>query len=226
MGLDKGLPRGETALTFASLPMTSLYQRGNGAIYPQVDISAPIYVVATAKLFNAVGNNYITNNYKYGGLKAEVGTGRGLLGFGWMEVVQAETGITKRTEYRQDWPYVGLPSLVKKTLAGSGNNGVLGQTDFTYGCLNPQLGSACTVSTGNRYFPYVSQSVETGWDLNGTALPTVTTTNQFDSYGNATQVGVSTSDGYGKTTTNTYQNDTTNWFLGRLQRSQVQSVTP
>jgi hypothetical protein len=57
-------------------------------------------------------------------------------------------------------------------------------------------------------------------------LPTVTTSNQYDSFGNATQVVVSTSDGYGKTTINTYTNDTTNWYLGRLTQSSVTSVAP
>ena len=32
--------------------------------------------------------------------------------------------------------------------------------------------------------------------------------------------------GYSKTTANTYSNDTTNWFLGRLTRAEVTSVTP
>jgi hypothetical protein len=143
-----------------------------------------------------------------------------------MEAKQAGTGIVTRTEYRQDWPYVGLPSLIKKTLAGAGNNGLLSQVDTTYTCLDPSTGATCTIAAGNRYFPHASQSVEQGWDLNGTALPTVTTANQFDTYGNAIQVGINTSDGYSKTTTNVYQNDTTNWYLGRLLRSQVQSVTP
>lgn len=184
-----------------------------------------MYFVSQVKRNNGLGA-FITTAYKYGGLQAELGTGRGLLGFAWTEATSVETGVTVRTDYRQDYPYTGLPSLVKKTLAGAGNNGVLSQTDHTYSCLNPQLGSGCVVAAGNRYFPYASQSVESGWDLNGTALPTMTTANQFDQWGNATQVTVSTNDGYSKTTSNTYQNDITNWYLGRLLRSQVQSMTP
>lgn len=55
-------------------------------------------------------------------------------------------------------------------------------------------------------------------------LPTVTTSNQFDGFGNPTQITVSTGDGFAKTTTNTYSNDTTNWFLGRLLRATVTST--
>jgi len=37
---------------------------------------------------------------------------------------------------------------------------------------------------------------------------------------------VSTGDGYSKTNTNVYHNDTTNWLLGRLKSSTVQSTMP
>jgi phage-related protein len=74
---------------------------------------------------------------------------------------------------------------------------------------------------------------ESSYDLNGRALPSVTTTTSYDChstptacYGNATQITVSTGDGYSKTTTNTYNNDATNWHLGRLIRSTVTSTTP
>jgi len=40
------------------------------------------------------------------------------------------------------------------------------------------------------------------------------------------QIVVSTPDGYSKTTTNTYTNDATNWYLGRLTGASVTSTTP
>jgi hypothetical protein len=72
----------------------------------------------------------------------------------------------------------------------------------------------------------LTQNVSGGSDLDGTSLPTVTTSNQYDSSGSATQVVVSTSDGYSKTTNNTYTNDTTNWFLGRLAAATVSAQAP
>jgi hypothetical protein len=54
----------------------------------------------------------------------------------------------------------------------------------------------------------------------------MTTTFQYDAFGNATQVATSTPDGYSKTTNSTYTNDTTNWFLGRLTGATVTSTTP
>jgi len=103
---------------------------------------------------------------------------------------------------------------------------VLSQTANTFNCTNPANGATCTVAAGNRYFPYLSQSLQAGNDLNGASLPTATTTTQYDAYGNATSLAVSTGDGYSKATTNTYTNDTTSWLLGRLTRSAVQSTAP
>jgi hypothetical protein len=104
----------------------------------------------------------------------------------------------------------------------------LNQTQNTYQFLNAS--NAATLSTPNLtsapYRVQLQQSVESSWELNGTALPVVTTTYQYDAYGNATQVVVSTPDGYSKTTANTYTNDSTNWLLGRLTRAQVTSTTP
>jgi hypothetical protein len=40
------------------------------------------------------------------------------------------------------------------------------------------------------------------------------------------QVSVSTPDGFSKTTSNTYTNDPTTWYLGRLTRATVTSVAP
>src|SRR5262249_24919639 len=87
--------------------------------------------------------------------------------------------------------------------------------------------SSSTQATGGSVSKiFLSSSVSSGVDLDGTALPAVTTDNKYDAYGNATQVVSSTSDDFSKTTTNTYTNDTTNWYLGRLTRSAVTGVAP
>jgi hypothetical protein len=64
------------------------------------------------------------------------------------------------------------------------------------------------------------------WDLDGSVLPTVTATYQYDAYGNPTVVASSASDGYSKTVTNTYLNDTVRWILGLLTQTQVTSTVP
>lgn len=223
-----------TSITHKSLTNSATYVKGSGSVYPLQDLQLPMHVVSSISSSNGVGGAVVTN-YRYGGLKAEIGAGRGLLGFAWSEATQEETGVVTRTEYRQDWPYVGMPSRVVVSKSGAGNGGVLKETSNTFSCLDPAStsGAACSVAPGKRYFPFVSQSVDKGWDLDGSVLPVVTTKSTYDCgtppyacYGNAITVSVSNSDGSSKTTTNTYFNDAANWRLGRLLRSVVTSTTP
>jgi len=210
------------SLQFKPLTDASVYAKTGGVSYPVVELQSPLYVVASVASSNGVGGS-ISTNYAFSSLRASY-DGRGLLGFRSQEVSQSSTGIKVRTEYRQDWPYVGMPSLVKTTQS---SGAVLSQVANTLDCKNPIGGVPCTVAAGNRCFPFVSQSVQSGNDLNAATLPTVTTTTQYgDNFGNATSVVVSKNDGYSKSTTNVYNNDTTNWLLGRLKSSTVQSTTP
>jgi len=219
------------AITFTE---TTLSQQGVGysaASYPKINLLAPIYVVTSTSTDNGIGGTQKTD-YRYTGLMAELGTGRGLMGFEKIETF-LRTGAPfgsepwTVTEYRQDWPYVGLPSRVHRVYPGTNYSGEWpSQTDITYACLDPATGGACTVAAGKRYFPYASQRVEKGHDLNGAGYSTLTTTQQFDVWGNPTVVKVSAGDGHEKITTNTYSNDASKWLLGRLLRSKVQSTAP
>ena len=79
---------------------------------------------------------------------------------------------------------------------------------------------------GTRYQVLLTQTQTSGADLDGSPLPTTTSAFTYDAYNNATQIAVSISDGSTKTTNNTFTNDTTNWFLGRLTASSVTSTAP
>jgi hypothetical protein len=202
-----------TSLTWSTAADAAVHAKDADAVYPRVDLATPVHVVAALSSSNGAGGAVATT-YGYGGLKAEAGTGRGALGFRWIESSNPSSGVKARTERRQDWPYVGLPSMMRKTQA---SGAVLSETLNTYGSTSPATGV---------YFPFVSQSVETGNDLNGAALPAVTTAMQYDGFGNPTSITVGSADGHSKTTTNTYMNDSANWRLGRLTRSSVQSTSP
>lgn len=193
------------------------YSKDTDATYPIVDLRAPIHVVQQVSKSNGIGG-YSNDTYSYKGVKSDL-DGRGFLGFREVTVYNDVLQSTVRTEYRQDWPYIGLSSSVTKSHPG----GNLNRVTNTY---------AATNFAGSRYFPYASERVEQSWDADGTPLPTVTTSNQYDCatsptncYGNLTQSTTSASDGYNKTTVNTYSNDVANWFIGRLTRSAVTSDT-
>jgi hypothetical protein len=165
-----------------------------------------------------------TTSHTYGGMKADLSR-RNWTGFRWNEARRVDTGLVRRTEFRQDWPYWGLPSLSQQKLSGAGNGGVLKQTVTSYGCTDFVSGSSCVPAPGRRYFPAPSQVVQSGWDLGGAALPTTVTTMQYDTWGNPTQVSASTS-GFRETVVNTYLNDTTHWFIGRVTSSTVTKTMP
>jgi hypothetical protein len=221
--ISNGLGQG-WSLGYAPLTHSSVYTKDAGthaAAYPHMDVQMPMHVVSTVTTDSGSGGTR-TVSHSYGGLKA-AHDGRGMLGFRWMESIDQATGLKTRAEFRQDWPYVGLPSLSKRTQS---SGAVLSEASSTYTCTNPATGTACTVAAGSRYFPALAQSVETGSDLSGAALPAVTSSTQYDGFGNATQVTVSTGDGHAKSTGNVFVNDVPNWLLGRLKSSTVQSTVP
>jgi hypothetical protein len=220
----------ETTISYLPLTNSAVYTKDSGAdaaVFPDVDFQGPLQVVRTASSANGIGG-WISTDYLYGGAKVNARDGYGFKGFRWREVAAPQpplgSGIKTRAHYRQDHPYIGLPSMVKRTHP---NSTVLLQSGNEYGCKDFVLASGCVPAPGKRYFPYVSQSAERAKDLNGADFPMVSTMTQYDGSGNATTVTTNAADGFTKVTTNTYADpDTTNWILGRLLRTTVQSTIP
>jgi chitodextrinase len=199
-----------------------------------MDLQFPAYVVSSVTAPNGIGGT-VTTNYTYGGFKTDL-TGRGILGPRWSNATRPAIGSfaarSTYTVFDQLYPFNGLVAKSQDIVAGGGNGGILTEVDNTYQCYSGSASpvptsSSCTLAKGLRYFPYTSKSVETRWDLNGTAVPTVTTTNTYDTWGNATGIVRSTSDGFTKTTANTYlAANTSSWILGRLSKASVTNVSP
>lgn len=224
------------------------------ATYPQLDVQAPFYVVSSAQASNGIGG-VNTTNYTYGGLKAELGTGRSMLGFRWMQTLDASTGVANITEFRQDYPYIGMASGSETRLVGASSFSTLKRTTNTLACKIPLNAAACVIPTGchlasnatacasasaSRYVPVVVGTEQTSWDLDGSALPittTTTTTYGLDPldgrfYGDVSQVMTVTSDGSDQgspSQTMDYQYwpaDSANWILGRVKQSTLTSAIP
>ena len=191
---------------------TSLYTKLSDATYPQVDIIGPFYVVSQVDSDNGIGGTY-SSTYKYEGLKA-THEGRGFLGFKRHWVEDPQTGVEQETEFRQDWPYLGLVAQETKRHGAQQ--------------LNSTVNTFAADDLGNgRRFVKLTQTDQASNDLNGAAMPSSTTTYQYDAYGNPTQIVVSTSDGSVKTTTNTYKApDLVKWIHGRLETASVTSTVP
>jgi hypothetical protein len=208
-----------TTVSYVPATNRSVVTKGTGTAFPTLDLTRPIYVVSGVATTNGVSGNH---NYSYAYSGGRIDTrGRGFLGFEQTSVTDLQTNIVQTTTYHQDFPYLGLLGSTTKTLSTQ----MLNQTTNSYQFSN----ASGTTSIGPTSAPYkvsVSQSVAQSSDLDGSAMPTSTTTFQYDAFGNPTQVVASTPDGFSKTTANTYSNDTANWYLGRLTRAAVTSQAP
>jgi RHS repeat-associated protein len=198
-----------------------------GDTYPTQAVDGPIYVVSQIDSSTGVGtgpcvpqlpplhsSNCFTTTYTYAGAKNDL-SGRGFLGYQQVTATDLQTKVVETTSYNRLFPLTGTVLEKKRTLNGV----VLSDT------INSYLSVPTSPVLGTPTFVYLATSTVTGHEVDGTALPWTTTTNSNpDAYGNIQTVLVNVSDGSSKTTQNTYSNDTTNWFLGRLTQTVVTST--
>ncbi|HYE71119.1 MAG TPA: FG-GAP-like repeat-containing protein [Aquabacterium sp.] len=224
---------------------------------PIVNLQWPMRVVTTLDQGTGVARTGLDKNrseFLYRGLRADRG-GRGLLGFGEIRQQSPAPGnntLTTVTEWQQQHPYTGTEKRIRTyrggdlALAGATLTSSVGQvycdrTSATAPTSATEDAPCSTVAKVAR--PYVYKRTETGTDPNGNVLPTVTTINTYNNWGDpltitATTVGafLGQNQTYTKITTNTVcEPDTAgcpnkiagdNWILGRQTRSTVRSTAP
>ncbi len=220
----------------------SFYTKGTTETYPTQDADGPIYAVSAVTRSNGIGGTQ-TTTYSYAGAQKDL-SGRGFLGF---------TQITQSTP-AEPYITSSVPSatIVQTTNYGlPGANGLdfpfTGMVESQTKVAQWPTGSVTLSSTTNafredflpvgldgvkRYFLAVSSSTTQSNDLNGAAYPSVTTTHTFDCdsnptntcYGDETQTVLTRSDGSSAATNNTYTEDATDWLLGRVTSSSVDSI--
>ncbi|MFZ6816884.1 FG-GAP-like repeat-containing protein [Undibacterium sp. Ji22W] len=200
-----------TQVTYKPFSDATVYTADADAVYPQTDSLLPVrsqvkprLLVASVAQSNGVDAG-VTTSYNYGGLKTDMARWQ-RLGFRWVQSTNQQTSIVNRTEFLQTFPYTGLTSVGTKSLAGSGNNGILEQTTNTYTCNDFVNATSCVTATNRRYFPYAKQSVSSSWDLTGAPISSSNTTYQYDVNGNLTQ-SIVTVGSYTSTTVTTYRSD-------------------
>lgn len=207
-----------TAISYAPLTDGSVYTKDSGAVYPYLDVQTPLYVVSSVSVSDGAGGNHVTD-YTYAGAKSHQ-RGGGFLGFRQVAARDIQTGLRSIATYRQDYPYHGQ-SLGTQTLTGGGT--LISRTLITY---TDQLLDTGKSPVWHRSLP--TRTVESSFELTGSLISTVTTDTAYDAWANPTAIVVDAGGGYSKTTTHTYDTlvNPDRWFLGRLRRSTVTSVTP
>lgn len=237
-------PGATVSFTYKPLSDTSVYAKDTDAAWPARDLketgptyAAPrihagdsgsvhdlkesglIYVVSRVTATDGIGGSRITD-YFYRGAKTHVTGGR-FLGFRQIEATeQFNSNVTAVSSFGQDYPYHGLLTQSRRQQS---SGSVLLQSDNTWTKtgLTPSGGSG-----GNYHKAELTQSVDRSYELNGSLFNTVTTSTSYDAYSNPGTVNVNTADGYSKSVSNTYSNDTSSWILGRLTNSSVTSTKP
>ena len=181
-----------TTVQYVPLSGGASYTRFTNAVYPIEDMQSALPIVAAVYAPNGIGGSYLTA-YSYGGGKVDV-SGRGFLGFNYFTAFDWQTGVAEVTYTHQDYPYTGLPYW-KVRMLGAGNQ-IFNQSTFNY---------AANGLGGPRYYPYLSSQLDQKTDLDGTVLPTVTTSyGQPDTNGCSPSSSATTSDGFTATTSYSY----------------------
>ncbi len=184
----------------------SFYVRGAGGGYPLREIIPQTAVVIDVRLEG--GGHNTGTSYRYGPMRADM-RGHGDCGFEWVESRDEATGRRSRTEYRQDFPYIGLPKKVEQFL----KDGSLAQSVVT--AYAPA--GAITLRPLTPRLVYPVEAVETNFE-NGVETSRVTREFIADTMGNVTQMRITT-EGNGEpriqTVQTDYLNDTSTWIVGR-----------
>jgi len=200
-----------TTIGYKGLSAGALYTQATGDTYPIEDIQSAMTVVNSVNAPNGIGGTYQTN-YLYAGAKVDV-SGRGFLGFAGFMVVDQQTGIAEYTGMLQSFPYTGMPSLKERYILASGL--IFNQSTFNY-ALN-------AATSAHAVYPYLTSQVDQKTDLNGTVLPTVTTSyGQPDANGCTPNTSVATSDGFTTTTGYSYNTPyvtSTSWQLCQVNQA-------
>ncbi|MEX0139528.1 VCBS repeat-containing protein [Massilia sp. LMS1-1-1.1] len=212
----------------------------DAAAYPMVDVLTPTYVVATVTTNAGFGGTLQKTEYAYSGMKMAY-DGRGWLGFrsnAIQNTAPNDEYLTVTTQNIQNGPNPG-PASMSETRRGALDQPsapLLSRSSFIYCDKTATAGAQESATAGvpcatsaKVQRPYLYKSTEEGWDLEGVALPTVTTTNTFNNSGDAREILTVTSSASGaaqssKRTTNDYLAGNTSgdsWILGRLKTATV-----
>ena len=194
-----------TEITYQSISeYGTTYLKGSGASFPVMDFQGPLQIVKSVLSDNGRGSQN-TTTYKFEGAKIHR-QGKGFLCHTKQTVTDVANNMSTETNYSYNTVryFPTLTTSVNK--AGSTTLNSVSNT-WTY-----------KYTIGNAIFPYISSSTQ----ANSLTGHSVSTSFTYDTYGNATVIGKSFNNGVTETTTNNYTNDAINWYIGKLNSSEVE----
>lgn len=174
--------------------------------YPVASVSYPIELVSTVKKSNGIGGYNTTNYFYKDGMVHK--QGRGFLGFGTFIVQDVDRNLKTTYTYEIDRSkyLVGLKKAVNERGAKLINTSEYTNALFSWG-------------KGTSVFCPKISTVK-NYDYSTSALAsTITERKTFDSFGNMTSSVVAQNDKDSISSTNTYYNNTTDWLIGRTDKT-------
>ena len=203
---------------------------------PVLELFGPMPVVTSVSSSSPTAsdtNAKASVKYHYEQAKIQAG-GRGMLGFKSLSTTDMQTGVVTTTTYRQDWPFIGHPSITevkdkRGVLLSLANNewklanisepsGGAGGASGSSGApvMTLQSAKSMIVTSGSAAIdpmqPYIAKSIERAYDLAAeqkdpaTAIPLTTsvTESTYDRHGNPTRITLTQYAG---------NNSASNWLL-------------
>ncbi len=218
---------------------TWTYMRAETAAYPLLDLASPMRLVSEVRVSDGTAANPMvaTSRYRYRHALYDR-EGRGFLGFKSREVDDLLSGRRTATQFRQDFPFVGLTQSSDVVTIASGGAVRLSAVANTYAAVNN--------NGGLTWFPYASRAaVETlepndgnnNLAISSRVTETVynTTGGELDNFGYPDSVAVTRKAGPENNgtvvstvvTQNSYLAPVTSpWQIGRLSEATVTHTVP
>ena len=203
----------QTKIDYKYLSDNTVFTRGKTHSYPLVSIGSSWPVVSSVSTPDGLGGSNVVS-YKYEDALFH-NNGRGLLGFAKCHIKDETTNALTTTEYSVNTEkYVIAPVHSQTTVNGT----KVEECDYTYTLKTGYASSSYNTSI-YTYVPTTTR--QRSYEFNtGSPIKDITTSNEYDNFGNATRTVVK--DGNIETkTVNTFTNNTENWILGRLTSSTV-----
>ncbi len=192
-----------SSITYQTLAESGThYTKGSGATFPVVDYQGALPVVTSIETDDGCGSLKEVD-YNYTGAKIHV-QGKGFLCYSKQTIKDVNSNSTIETsyDYNSDYYFPTLASSINKV------------SSTTISSLNNTWAYKSIIS--GVIFPYISSSSK----INNLTGHTVSSSFEYDNYGNPTSVIQSYDNGVSKEVTYVYNiEDYTNWYLGRMTSS-------
>jgi RHS repeat-associated protein len=192
-----------TSLTYTKLSQYTNFEKGTGAVFPILDFSGPLNVVASVQSDNGIGS-LNTQSYYYEGAKIHL-QGKGFLGYSKSKTSDVASGIENETISSFNSTYY-YPQSIMSLSKLSGTTDTISKISNTWSQI-------VLDSPKKRIFPYVQSSIQID-KLTGN---TIAVENSVDNYGNLTSSAKEYDNGVTEEITNTYENiiSSSQWLIGR-----------